>query len=165
MSDEHDQAVGVRELGHVVLYVADVRRSGRFYGEVLNWPAVPVPEGAPFAVYSTGRTHHDLLLIEVGGQAAPIPHGRRLGLYHFAVKVGDTDAELLAMLERVRGAPDVATVVGASDHGLTHSVYLHDPDGNEVEIYIDVAGMDWRNDHTLLGLPTRPLVIDGATVA
>ena len=101
-------------------------------------------------------THHDLLLIEVGPDAAPIPSGRRVGMYHFGVKVGDSDDELRAMLAELEAHPDLVTVVGASDHGVTHSLYVLDPDGNEVELYIDVPGVDWT-DPTLLARPTQPL--------
>ena len=37
-----------------------------------------------------------------------------------------------------------ATVVGASDHTVTHSLYILDPDGNEIELYVDVPGVDWQ---------------------
>ena len=37
-----------------------------------------------------------------------------------------------------------ATVVGASDHTVTHSLYILDPDGNEIELYVDVPGVDWK---------------------
>jgi catechol 2,3-dioxygenase-like lactoylglutathione lyase family enzyme len=80
----------VRELGHVVLYVADLKRSADFYGRVLGWQqAAPTVPGFPAVAFSSGRTHHELLLIEVGPSAAPLPSGRHLGLYHFGVKVGD----------------------------------------------------------------------------
>ncbi|MGP8065336.1 MAG: VOC family protein, partial [Acidimicrobiales bacterium] len=41
-------------------------------------------------------------------------------------------------------------------HAVTHSVYIRDPDGNEVELFIDVPGVDWR-DPALLVAPIRPL--------
>lgn len=148
---------GVEELGHIVLYVADVSRSAEFYGEVLGWQRLPLPGGAPVAAFSGGRTHHELLLIEVGPQAQPIPRGRRVGLYHFGVKVGDSDDELRAVLERVVARPDLVTVVGTGDHTVTHSLYVLDPDGNEVELYVDVPGADWRSDPSLLMSPVKPL--------
>ena len=49
------------------------------------------------------------------------------------------------------------TVLGASDHTVTHSLYIADPDGNEIELYIDVPGVDWRTDPMLMMSPTRPL--------
>lgn len=135
----------VRELGHIVLYVADLERSLRFYRDLLGWPVRFAPHGMPAAGFSAGTTHHDLLLIEVGPGAQPIPRGRRVGMYHFGVKVGDTDDELRAVLQRLVAHPDLTQVVGATDHGITHSLYVVDPDGNEVELYIDVPGVDWSD--------------------
>ena len=51
------------------------------------------------------------------------------------------------------------TVVGASDHTVTHSLYVLDPDGNEIELYVDVPGVDWHSDPSLLGAPVRPLAL------
>jgi catechol-2,3-dioxygenase len=152
--------MAVKELGHLVLYVRDVKRSADFYRDVLGWHQILPEDGAPpvgVAAFSSGRTHHELLLIEVGGDAIPIPGGRRIGLYHFGLKVGDSDDELRAMLEQVQAAG--AKVVGASDHTVTHSLYIEDPDGNEIELYIDVPGVDWRHDPELIAAPIRPLVL------
>ena len=76
----------VRELGHLVLYVRDVRRSADFYRDVLGWRQIlPEPGQEPVgaAAFSSGRTHHELLLIEVGaGRHAdpPRPPGRAVPL-------------------------------------------------------------------------------------
>ncbi len=147
----------VKELGHLVLYVADIERSRRFYGEVLGWQQIETPPGAPLALFSSGRTHHELLLIEVGPNAQPIPAGRRVGMYHFGLKVGTTDAELRAALEELTAAG--ATVVGTADHTVTHSLYVQDPDGNEIELYIDVQPEIWRDQPMAVLAPTRPLRI------
>ena len=150
--------LGVKGLGHLVLYVSDLERSVAFYGGVLGWPQLDAaPAGAPIALFSTGATHHELLLIEVGSGATPIPRGRRVGMYHFGLKVGDTDDELRAMLARLEAHPDLVTVVGATDHHVTHSLYVLDPDGNEVELYIDVPDVDWQGDPTLIAAPGQPL--------
>jgi catechol 2,3-dioxygenase len=154
----------VKELGHIVLYVHDVRRSAHFYRDVLGWRQImPSPDeqgelaGLPVAAFAApgGRTHHELLLIEVGPDAAEQPAGRRVGLYHFGLKVGDSDDELREALARLRdsGTP----VLGASDHTVTHSLYIADPDGNEIELYIDVPGVNWREDPTLMAAPVKPL--------
>ncbi|MBL7499112.1 VOC family protein [Frankia sp. CNm7] len=151
----------IKELGHVVLYVHDVERSAAFYRDILGFRQImPDPAGGsplPFkaAAFSSGRTHHELLLIEVGEDAAELPPGRRVGMYHFGLKVGDTDDELRAVLAWIqeRGV----TLAGASDHTVTHSLYIFDPDGNEIELYVDVPGVDWRNDPSLFASPIRPL--------
>ena len=148
----------VRELGHLVLYVHDVDRSATFYRDVLGWRQImpeagQTPVGA--AAFSSGRTHHELLLIEVGPDATDIPPGRRVGLYHFGLNVGETDDDLRAMLATLQAAG--ATIVGASDHTVTHSLYIEDPDGNEIELYVDVPGVDWKSNPALIAAPIRPL--------
>ncbi len=105
----------------------------------------------------SGRTHHELLLIEVGEDAAEQPRGRRVGLYHFGLKIGDSDDELREALARLQAAS--VPIVGASDHTVTHSLYITDPDGNEIELYVDVPGVDWRNDPSLFAAPIKPLRI------
>ncbi len=148
----------VRELGHLVLYVHDVNRSAAFYRDVLGWQQIIPPLGeAPVGVaaFSSGRTHHELLLIEVGVDASPIPAGRRVGMYHFGLNVGETDDDLRAMLATLQGAG--STIVGASDHTVTHSLYIEDPDGNEIELYVDVPGVDWKSDPALITAPIKPL--------
>jgi len=149
----------IKELGHLVLYVRDLQRSTRFYRDVLGWRPILGEESLPFPAMGfsapNGRTHHELLLIEVGPEAAPIPAGRRVGMYHFGLKVGDNDDELREALEVLR-ANDVP-ITGASDHTVTHSLYILDPDGNEIELYVDVPGVDWRSDPTLVASPIKPL--------
>jgi len=147
--------VEVKELGHLVLYVRNLARSAAFYRDVLGWREIlPEVPGMPATAFSSGRTHHELLLIEVGEDATPIPSGRRVGLYHFGLKVGDSDDELRDALRRVEEAG--VTVVGASDHTVTHSLYILDPDGNEIELYVD-TGVDWASNPGLVAAPVKPL--------
>src|SRR5438093_10717863 len=133
----------VKELGHIVLYVRELEVSRAFYRDVLGWKEIAGRPGQ-MAMFSSGRTHHELLLIEVGPDAAAIPEGRRVGLYHFGLKIGTTDDELRAAVQDLEASG--VTIVGASDHGVTHSVYLLDPDGNEIELFIDVQPEAWRDD-------------------
>src|SRR3954454_19430964 len=151
----------VQELGHIVLYVRDLERSARFYREVLGWrqiagqPIQDLPFPAAAFAGPGGRTHHELLLIEVGAQAASLPAGRRVGLYHFGLKIGDHDDQLREALSQLDAAG--VKVVGGSDHTVTHSLYIEDPDGNEIELYVDVPEVDWRNDPSLFAAPVKPL--------
>jgi catechol-2,3-dioxygenase len=151
----------VKELGHVVLYVRNVAKSAEFYRDVLGWrQTVPAPGEQPgdwpVAMFNSPsqRTHHELLLIEVGDDAAAQPEGKRVGLYHFGLKIGDSDDELRAARDKLieTGTP----ILGQSDHTATHSLYIADPDGNEIELYIDVPGVDW-NDPSLMTTPTKAL--------
>jgi catechol 2,3-dioxygenase len=151
----------VKELGHIVLYVRNIERSSGFYRDVLGWRQILPDPGersrTPMAMFSapSGRTHHELLLIEVGEDAAAQPRGKRVGLYHFGLKVGESDDELREALSSLQKAG--ATVLGASDHTVTHSLYIADPDGNEIELYVDMPEVDWRSDPTLVAAPIKPL--------
>jgi catechol 2,3-dioxygenase len=146
----------VHELGHVVLFVKNLERSAHFYRDVLGFQAIETPERMRGAVmaFSSGRTHHELLLIEVGENAPHPGNGRRAGLYHIGFKVGDRDEELVAAWKHLEaeGVP----VLGSANHTVTHSLYLADPDGNEIEIYVDVPGADWSDAEQVMA-PIREL--------
>jgi catechol 2,3-dioxygenase len=144
----------VKELGHIVLYVRDLERSRRFYGDLLGWKEV-ARMGSTGAVFSSGRTHHELLLLTVGPAAAPIPAGPRVGMYHFGLKVGESDEELREALDRL--IEEGVKVRGSADHIVTHSLYIEDPDGNEIELYIDVQPEVWREDPQLVVARPRAL--------
>ncbi len=145
----------IKELGHIVLYVRELERSRRFYRDVLGWREVPADSGGFGALFSSGRTHHELLLLEVGADAVPIPAGSRVGLYHFGLKVGETDDELREVLATLR--EQGVKVIGATDHTVTHSLYIEDPDGNEIELYIDVQPAVWRERPSAIVASPRPL--------
>lgn len=146
----------VKELGHLVLYVRNLERSRRFYGEILAWKEIGGEQlGFPAAAFSSGRTHHELLLIEVGEAATPIPRGRRVGLYHFGLKIGETDEELREARSQLAAAG--VKMVGTADHMVTHSLYIEDPDGNEIELYIDVQPAVWKTDPKAIFAAPRPL--------
>ncbi|MDI1289076.1 MAG: VOC family protein [bacterium] len=154
----------IKELGHLVLYVSDLRASVHFYRDVLGWRPIlggdddePLPFPAAAFNAPSNRTHHELLLIEVGKGATAIPQGRRLGMYHFGLKIGDSDDELREAVATLH--EHGVQILGASDHTVTHSLYIADPDGNEIELFIDVPGVDWKSDPSLIGAPIKPLVL------
>ncbi len=144
----------VKELGHLVLYVRDLERSRHFYRDVLGWKEIATL-GSQGAMFSSGRTHHELFLLEVGPGATPIPSGPRVGMYHFGLKIGETDDELRAALRQLVDAG--VTVRGAADHTVTHSLYIEDPDGNEIELYIDVQPEIWRENPEAIVAPVKAL--------
>lgn len=145
----------VKELGHVVLYVRDLERSLAFYHDLLGFEIVGDAFEGQAVAMTGGRTHHELLLIQVGMGAAPIPSGRRVGMYHFGLKIGDSLAELREAYHQLVEAG--ASIVGASDHTITQSLYLKDPDGNEVELYVDADPSVWRDNPEAVLAPIKPL--------
>lgn len=146
-----------RYLGHVVFYVKDLDRSLRFYRDLLGFQEVGRTFNGAAAALTGGRTHHELLLIEVGEAPAP-PPGPRLGLYHIGIKIGDGLDELRAAKRELERAG--VRISGMSDHTVSQSLYLHDPDGNEVELYVDAPDAVWRNDPATVLSPTKPLRLE-----
>ena len=141
-------------LGHVVFYVQDLKRSLAFYRDLLGFREVGRIFDGKAAALTSGRTHHELLLIEVGDAPGP-PPGRRRGLYHIGIKIGDSLDELRMAksdLERA-GVP----LTGMSDHTVSQSLYLADPDGNEVELYVDADEAIWKNNPVAVLSPIKPL--------
>ncbi len=141
-------------LGHVVFYVRDLQASLAFYRDLLGFTEVGRIFNGAAAALTSGRTHHELLLIQVGEAPGP-PQGRRRGLYHIGIKVGDSMEELRTAKREVEEAG--IPIEGLSDHTVSHSLYLRDPDGNEVELYTDVDEALWKNDPSAVVSPVKPL--------
>jgi len=142
------------ELGHIVLYVRNLAQSLAFYRDAVGLQQIGTVFNGRAAVLSGGRSHHELLLIELGDAPGPLA-GRRLGLYHTGWKVGNSLAELRAVKTRLESL-DIE-IEGMSDHTVSQSLYLSDPDGNEVELFVDDPAVEWRHDRSWLEAPVKPL--------
>lgn len=146
----------IRELGHIVLQVTDLDRSIRFYRDTLGLPLVSQgkPRGRRIVFFSLGAKHHDLALIELApGAAGNDP--ARAGVMHLAFKIGD-DIELLKEA-RARMAAAGVPIVNTTEHMTTYSLYLSDPDGITVELYVDRDPATWRDKPDALGAYAKPL--------
>lgn len=126
-------------LNHAVLFVADLDRSARFYGEVFGMKLVTREErfDAAFLRLPRSGNHHDLGLFGIGEGSGPRRRG--IGLYHLAWQL-DTIDELAEFRRRLQEA---GAYTGESSHGATKSIYGADPDGNEFEIMWMLPRGDW----------------------
>jgi catechol 2,3-dioxygenase len=141
-------------VGHVVFYVKDLERSLGFYRDLLGFNEVGRIFSGAAAALTSGRTHHELLLIQVGDAPGP-PNGRRRGLYHIGIKIGDSLDALRSAKQELEEAG--VSIDGMSDHTVSQSLYLKDPDGNEVELYVDADESIWKNDPAAVLSPIKPL--------
>ena len=136
------------------LKVADLERALSFYSGVLGLEVTQrLGDGAVFL--SAGGYHHHIALNtwESLGESPPPPD--TTGLYHTAI-VYPTRASLADALHRVLQAH--IPLEGASDHGVSQSIYLRDPDDNGVELYWDKPKGQWpRTADGKLAMFTRAL--------
>lgn len=127
----------VQALGHVVLKVRDRRRSENFYSCVLGMRIISRISDPPMTFFSLGarRTHHDFAVMELGPHA-PWPDRDSTGLAHVAFKVGNSVEALRLAREALyaSGTP----VLYEAERTHTNSVHLLDPDGNEIELYVEI---------------------------
>ena len=127
-------ALGLKRLQHLVLWVADVERSVRFYREVLGFEVQRRSRNAAFLVIPGTTDDHHLGLFEHPGARPPDEGAARM--YHSAWEVGD-----LTDLARARQRLiEARALIGQSDHGTSLSLYAKDPDGLEFELFWTVPG-------------------------
>jgi catechol 2,3-dioxygenase len=145
--------VPIQHLGHVVLKVRNLARAERFYHDVLGLPiATRSPELS--MVFFTLGDHHDFAIMQVG-DAAPAADPAAPGLFHVAFNIGDTLDELRAMKARLEALG--ITLDRIEDHTVSQSLYLSDPDGNGIELYVDTSD-SWKHDRSLVAT-VKPLAI------
>jgi catechol-2,3-dioxygenase len=130
--------IPIRRLNHAVLYVRDAVTTAAFYREAFGFETVAEMPGAVFLRAAGTENHHDLGLFSVG-RDAPGPTRGAVGLYHLAWEVPSIHdlAAARGTLERL------GALVGASDHGVSKSLYGRDPDGNEFEVMWPVPPEHW----------------------
>ena len=126
--------MGVESLGHVVIKVRDLQRSEAFYAGVLGIPVISRISSPVRMTFFTLGHHHDFAVIEVGGEA-PSPDPGATGLAHVAFKIGDSRESFDSMHSRLDSAG--IDILYTAERDVTTSLHLHDPDGNEVELYVD----------------------------
>lgn len=144
-------------IGHVHLKVSDLARAERFYTDALGFEVTQ--RYGPQAVFlSAGGYHHHIGLNTWQSLGGPPPPRGTTGLFHAAI-LYPTRAALADALLRLEAAG--VPLDGASDHGVSEALYLHDPDGNGIELYWDRPKEEWPRDaEGNLAMVTVPLDLD-----
>jgi catechol-2,3-dioxygenase len=126
--------LGLTRLQHLVLWVADVERSVRFYCDVVGFEVQRrYPTAAFLKIPGTADDHHLGLFEQTGVRP---PDERVARMYHAAWEVG----ELTDLARAKQRLIEARSLVGSSDHGTSLSLYAKDPDGLEFEIFWTVPG-------------------------
>jgi catechol 2,3-dioxygenase len=154
MSEKIDPRTAI---GHVHLKVSDLDRAVDFYRDALGFELMD-RFGDQAAFLSAGGYHHHIGLNtwhSKGADPAPV---RSAGLYHFAILYADRKALANALKRLVEHG---VAIDGVADHGVSEAIYLHDPDGNGIEIYRDRPRADWpRTGDGSLAMVTDPLDVE-----
>src|SRR5205807_2369486 len=132
------------DIGHVHLKTADIERIRHFYVDVLGFDVI-VRMGDDALFISAGGYHHTLGFNTWESKGGTPPPPGTTGLYHVAIRY-PTRAALGDALRRLVEAG--IALDGASDHGVSEALYLHDPDGNGVELYCDRPKEEWPRDES-----------------
>ena len=138
-----------RRIGHANLFVGELERSIQFYNKICGFELVFREPHFTMGFLSNGNTHHDLGLVQAtdkqligrGGHVqVRAGKGVKSGLNHFGWEM-ENERLLVEAYKRARESN--VEIVRTSDHQISHSVYVRDPDGNMHEFYADEM-KDWR---------------------
>ena len=141
-------------IGHVHLKVSDLERALQFYCGVLGFELTQ-RMGHSAAFVSAGGYHHHIGLNTWQSKGGTPPPTHHTGLFHVAI-LYPTRTALADALRRLQAAG--ITLEGAADHGVSEALYLHDPDGNGLELYRDRPESEWPRDAGgVLRMVTDPL--------
>ncbi len=152
----------VTRLGRVRLQVADLARSLAYYEQVIGLRSVERPaDGLSMVTLAAHRDDTPLVELHEHLGSRPVPRRGRLGLYHFAILLPDR----AALGRFVRHLASIGVEAGMSDHAVSESIYLTDPDGLGIEIYADRPRSAWRYDGRQLFMTTAPLDVQSVLEA
>jgi catechol 2,3-dioxygenase len=140
-------------IGSVELAVSDLPRSVEFYERVLGLPLIAHEEHA--AKLGTDLEHPALVLTDIAAPTSAPP--RSTGLYHVAW-LHPSRASLADTVRRVGGSR--WRFDGAADHGVSEALYLSDPDGLGIEIYVDRPREQWQRPADGHGVEMVTLPLD-----
>lgn len=107
-------------------------------------------------VLAAGPERPPLLVLEVAASAVSKPP-RTTGLFHVAIRL-PTRSALARVLHRLAAAR--YPLQGAADHLVSEALYLADPDGNGLELYVDRPRDQWPMVGDQVQMATDPLDVD-----
>ena len=145
-------------VNHVVLNVRDIEELHRFWTEIIGLkqvselrPRPEMPNMPKMRFYSGDHggkfTHHDVALVETPN--LPLPpkdwalFGAPVAINHIAIAMPDRDSFVRKLAElQAKGVKFNMRV----NHGVTHSVYINDPNGYGVELLYELPREMWESD-------------------
>ena len=144
-------------IGEVALIVRDIEAVSGFYRSVLGLQVVESGRGK-IRLGAGGS-----VLLELRHDPDARLHSRReAGLFHTAFLLPGRE-ELGAWL--AFAARQGVQLTGAADHLVSEAVYLTDPEGNGIEIYVDRPRAAWRRTGGMIEMTSDPLDLNDLMAA
>ncbi|MBF2488575.1 VOC family protein [Listeria marthii] len=143
-------------LGEVVLNVGHLKEMAGFYQEVIGLTLLE--ENERMVRLGVSGSDEALLVLKKIDHAV-VPEVPRIGLFHtaFLLPTRESLADVLTHLAK-SGYP----IDGAGDHAYSEALYLHDIEGNGIEIYADRPENEWMRDGDgNLPMVTEQVDVDG----
>lgn len=126
--------IQARKLGHVALTVRDIRKSSEFYIKTLGLQVACENLKRQVVFLSFGREHIELTLFDAA--TCETPFATQPSLHHTAWQLSSFDDLCSAYRELKSMGVSIESTI---EHGVTRSIYFHDPDGHRVELYCNMA--------------------------
>ena len=155
-------------IDHVHLKVSNLERSLHFYTSILGFKIVNQKEKTAFLSSSSSslpssRNKDSSISLVVLTEVKNIDTSyisqykpRVAGLYHFAILLPER-RYLAYFLRHIQKNLDSEYYEGMSDHAVSESIYLHDPDFNGIEVYSDRNPKEWKWKDDTVYMVTEPL--------
>ncbi len=145
------------EIGRVTLRVHDMPRMADFYSRAIG--LTPLSQDGEQATLGAGDR---ALVTLIADPSAPARAPREAGLFHTAFLLPDR-AALGRWLHHA--ASTRLTIQGASDHKVSEAIYLADPEGNGIEVYVDRPRATWTGADGAIRMTTDPLDLESLAAA
>jgi catechol-2,3-dioxygenase len=147
-----DKTLSGPSISHLVLNVRDIEASHSFYTDALGFQQCgALTEGSRVGIMRFYRanpeSHHEIALVQTKEESVDPETwsilATRIGINHIALNYGSREA-FLARLAHLREVG--VEFLNRGNHGMTHSLYVQDPDGNGIEVLYDVPSSEWQED-------------------
>jgi catechol 2,3-dioxygenase len=157
-------------IDHVHLRVSNLKKSVGFYQSILGFKVLEKKHDGDTALLSPAGGEDKpsmpiVALTEINNDEhnnhasdknKKIKIKKEAGLYHFAILLPERKY-LASFLRHMQNCLDSQNYEGMADHGVSESIYIHDPDFNGIEIYRDRSPSEWIWNGNKVYMVTDPL--------